>query len=71
MTDCLDDLIREIQEQGELSAEARNALHGCLSNHPWGIGKGFDQRKNEALFAIAARDVPYTLIFKLERMRSA
>ena len=72
MTDRLDDLIREIQETSELSAECRNALHGCLSYHPWGKGKGFDQRKKEALFVTSSRlSVDGNLLHKIERLTQA
>jgi len=68
MTDKLDNLIREIQETSDLSAEARNALHGCLSTHPWGKGKDLAQRVMEARFAIAGRRVHGNLYHRLERI---
>ncbi len=68
MTDELDELIREIQEISELSAEARNTLHGCLSTHPWGRGKDLAQRALEARFAIAGRRVDAKLFYRLERL---
>jgi hypothetical protein len=67
MTDCIDQIIREIQETSELSAEARNALHGCLSTHPWGRGKAKAQRIMEARAAIAGRKVNGNLLHRLER----
>ena len=66
--DALDDIIRKIQTESELTVELRNQLHGCLSTHPWGKGKNFAQRKNEALFATAqGRYVPASLRYELER----
>lgn len=68
MTDRLDDLITEIQETSELSAERRNSLHGCLSHHPWGQGKDFNQRKSEALFTVSQGSAVHaTLRHNLER----
>ena len=66
MADELDDLIREIQKTSELSAAARNALHGCLSTHPWGRSKSLNQRIAEARFAIAGRKVSANLAHRLE-----
>lgn len=72
MADNLDVTIHAIQEHADtiLSAEARNYLHGCLSTHPWCHGKPFDQRKQEALAAIAGRSVHGKLRHDLERARS-
>lgn len=66
--DTLDLLINDMREGAELSAEAHNALHGCLSYHPWGIGKSFEQRKLEALMATAGRVVNRAARCKLEKL---
>ena len=67
--DDIDEIIREIQTHPdtELSAEARNTLHGCTSSHPWCRGKSRADRIVEARMAIAGRSVHARLAFRLER----
>lgn len=69
MTDRLDDIIRAIQEDPdtELSAEARNALHGALSSHPWCAGKDLLDRCTEVRFSIAGRHVNANLRHAIEK----
>lgn len=68
----LDEVINAIltDDETEISAEAKNALHGAKSSHPWGKGKDFDQRKLEARFAVAGRKVNANHVHRLERARS-
>lgn len=69
--DDLDDLIREIQETATLSAEARNALHGATSAHPWCAGKDLASRALEVRCAIAGRGVHGELLHRLDRIAKA
>jgi uncharacterized protein (DUF2267 family) len=69
MKDELDEIVTRIQEASRMSAELRNQLHGTMSDHPWCRGKSFEQRKSEALFAVAQAAVPGELRDKLERLR--
>jgi len=73
MTDRLDSAIRAILTDPDtrLSAEAINALHGATSTHPWAAGKDLDQRAQEALCAIAARNVPAAPRLRIERTAQA
>jgi len=66
MTACLNEIIKEIQETSELSAECRNALHGATEGHPWAEGKDFSQRKLEARVALAGRKIDLILMHKLD-----
>lgn len=68
MPDDLDQLIEEIQERESLSAEARNALHGCISSHPWCEGKDRETRVMEALCVLSGRGVNGSLLYRLERL---
>lgn len=65
-----DEVIRDILEHPatRLSAEAKNALHGATSTHPWGKGKPELQRLQEAIFAIAGRDVHPVFRERLDRL---
>ncbi len=51
----LNEVIKDIQEKYQLSAEARNALHGATFGHPWCGDKSLETRKLEALFATVDR----------------
>lgn len=66
--DKLDKIIVEIQELVGLSAEARNALHGTMSTHPWCAGKDLERRVLEVRCAIAGYRVPVDALQLLERM---
>lgn len=66
--DELDKIIVEIQEQTDLSAEARNALHGAMSTHPWGRGKNLAQRLIEVRCVLAGRRAPIYLLRRMERL---
>lgn len=66
--DELDKIIVEIQEQTDLSAEARNALHSALSTHLWGRGKNLAQRLLEVRCVLADHRVPIHLLRRMERL---
>lgn len=53
----LNEVIRDIQENEDLSAACRNVLHGATAGHPWCTGKTIEQRKGEVLCALAGRNV--------------
>lgn len=71
MPDELDNLICEIQETVTLSADARNALHGATSTHPWCAGKDTFTRALEVRCAIAGRTVRGELLHRLDRIARA
>lgn len=55
----------------EISAELVNELHGCCASHPLAEGKSAEQRKMDAIFAVAqAKYVPAKLCFNLERTKT-
>lgn len=68
MRDDLDEIITAIQVNVPLRAEARNALHGATSGHPWCAGKDLKQRAMEVRCAIAGYRVPVDALQRLERM---
>lgn len=65
-TDNLDALIRDIQATAALSADARNALHGATSTHPWCAGKDIATRALEVRCAIAGKTVRGELLHRLD-----
>lgn len=69
MPEGLTTAIKEIlaDERCEMNAELVNQLHGCCSSHPFAKGKSAEERKLDALAAVAqAKHVPANLRFKLE-----
>lgn len=70
LTYTTDETIREILEHPEtrLSAEAKNTLNFAVSTHPIGRGKNEIDRIQEAVFAIAGRDVHPTFRERLDRL---
>jgi hypothetical protein len=64
----LDDVIKSIQQDLELSAEVRNALHCALSSHPWCAGKSLEQRKLEVVFVLwGSKGVSSEILRKIDR----
>ena len=66
-TDDITELAKEILEHPEtrISAEAKNALHGVCQGHPWAEGKDRAQRLLEMRCALAGRDYPSTLRWRM------
>ena len=61
----LDEVLNEITETTNgMGAEWYNTLHGCRSDHPWGDGKTFKQRKDQALWACMGRTEINSKLFK-------
>ena len=70
MPERLTTAVKEIlaDERCEMNAELVNQLHGCCSSHPFAKGKNAEERKLDAMLAVAqAKYVPANLRFKLER----
>jgi fido (protein-threonine AMPylation protein) len=64
----LDDVIKHIQENYQLSSEVRNALHGVLSSHPWCVGKSLEQRKFAMLLALFnSKGISSEIFSKIDR----
>jgi len=51
--DALDDLIDEVAQECQLSAESLNSLHACRGNHPWATDKTARDRWIGATFVMA------------------
>ena len=70
-SDDIDVLIDDIltDESTELSAEAKNVLHGARSTHPWAAGKSDWTRVLEVTGGLAGRRVHAQYHLRLERLR--